>query len=244
MPVSERAPRPRSEYAPPLRTIFSRIAATTALVLCDRDNLSPLKEFRDISSSRVRSVAKTRRNSDRRRGRYTVCTPSCRPPLRSTHWADTSQKSGRPERRVYGLPQLSPGVLVTSITLPCVVVFLHGSRRGRSRGRVLPDMRPQCKCEVSAGSHASPGDDSVSAASTGTRNMSQFDFRASPNTQVLTYLMPCAFHHQPPSARLCHQKHPQPSFLLICDILASNIPYEIYNFSRRQQSLIFAKISY
>lgn len=38
--------------------IFLRIAATTALVLCDRDNLSPLKEFCDISS-RVLSVAKT-----------------------------------------------------------------------------------------------------------------------------------------------------------------------------------------
>lgn len=48
------APRPtRDEHFFPIAP-----ATTTALVLCDRDNLSPLKEFRDISS-RVLSVAKT-----------------------------------------------------------------------------------------------------------------------------------------------------------------------------------------
>lgn len=97
MPVSERAPRPRSEYAPPLRTIFSRIAATTALVLCDRDNLSPLKEFRDISSSRVRSVAKTRRNSDRRRGR--CCLHPLSPPPTPLHPLGRHLAKIRPTRK-------------------------------------------------------------------------------------------------------------------------------------------------
>lgn len=46
-----------NDNAPP-PCVFLRIAATTALVLCDRDNLSPLKEFCDISS-RVLSLAKT-----------------------------------------------------------------------------------------------------------------------------------------------------------------------------------------
>lgn len=44
---------------PATRGNFLRIAATTALVLCDRDNLSPLKEFRDIGSRVLSSVAKT-----------------------------------------------------------------------------------------------------------------------------------------------------------------------------------------
>lgn len=60
-----------------------------ACVSCSRDNLSPLKEFRDISQQ-SRSVVggknRTRRmnRSDRR------SAPSPRPetPLRSTHWAD------------------------------------------------------------------------------------------------------------------------------------------------------------
>lgn len=83
-------------------TIFSRIAGTTALVLCDRDNLSPLKEFRDISSG-VLSVAKTglgvdfaRRNRKRRPSDPT--RPPLRAPLRSTHWPD-GRKNLATERR-------------------------------------------------------------------------------------------------------------------------------------------------
>lgn len=57
--ISERAALPSPEETrPATRASFYGSPTTTALVLCDRDNLSPLKEFRDISS-RVLSVAKT-----------------------------------------------------------------------------------------------------------------------------------------------------------------------------------------
>lgn len=72
--ISERAgtvPGEKLARTPPLRTdFFTGSRDYCACVLCDRDNLSPLKEFRDISS-RVLSVAKTglvleKRRSDRR----------------------------------------------------------------------------------------------------------------------------------------------------------------------------------
>lgn len=67
--------------------------------MCDRDNLSPLKEFRDISSSRVRSVAKTRRHSDRRRGRCPLAPPSHHPPTQPLHPLGRHLAKIRPTRK-------------------------------------------------------------------------------------------------------------------------------------------------
>lgn len=109
-----------------------------ACVLCDRDNLSPLKEFLDISS-RVVSVAKTglvKRLSDRSIASYYTHTHihthhlPLHPLNRSSHWADSQKSAARKKRtlvltdRNYHLVHRSlQAILPPSVALP--KIFFH-----------------------------------------------------------------------------------------------------------------------
>lgn len=196
--ISERAAQSPEKSCPNPATQddFLRVAATTALVLCDRDNLSPLKEFRDISS-RVLSVAKTGLVRDvltAEERHPLLLQPHSAPPTGQTRKNWGCQKEAHNSTR----PQLSPGIRNVNVLLFCLLLKENRLPNLFTRPRqatwlcyvvlhanaTLSELKQLVLlfviihfsgdrilvCE-SAGSHASLGDDSVSVSATGTHHV-------------------------------------------------------------------------